>query len=739
MRSVAAGALVALLIGTSACAPSLKRGPRSAAGAAAPLHPVAVSDADFGPDLYRVLFSAKPSPRRTDLLVGVVRRQFARAAERFAAGHRKAGLAALTGALYLVRAGEFRPEMLEGAGAALSDGAAEVARVGNEGRSLALYNMLVTLLPKGRERREAQAHLNAIAHWQAITESDGPMQRAGAAEREAVDRSLFDPTERALDVARDKTVAWLKKALQYDSAELPIRTMSDRDEAVEAYRAIRAGGATLVALYLRHGDPNGALTAIDKADLTRVIPPGLRDRLERAAQDNDPNAWADLYHLFASAEQTEQPETGLDSQLSAAGAWGAALGLYRSGPSSLTSAMPLALLLLRYGMAEAAPIVVADALGPTPKPREVSSAMALVLRGVISESDIGQQSAAERTYRAAAPIIALAESRTLRGHVHPSPARLRYVMGALDAQAGELSAALPLLKSAVRDAPSIRALNLMAAIERQQQDDASALKSLARVVALAKRLHAPAEQAEAQLSAFSIHRDLKQDGEARQALAEALTLALDARKLARTSAEQSRAERLLARVLENYGDERGARRATLRAYEAARSNRRELAATVLDAARRALTHHDLQEGRDAVQRAIDANLDDEDLVYAALWLRLLEREMHVSGDGLAEQAFESVNDASGWPAKLRSWARGKLTDQELIAAARGRSQNTEATFYTAMNDEVSGKRQAALPKLEQVARSPAIDLIEVNIARDLLAERQKPKLSFRLPSDVKVP
>jgi hypothetical protein len=740
MRPVVVGALLALLAGASACAPAVNRGARSAANAAAsPVHPVAVSDAEFGSDLYRVLLSGKPSPKRTDLLVGVVRRQFARAADRFAAGHPKAGLAALTGALYLMRAGEFRPEMLAGASAALSDGAAEVARVGNEGRSLALYDMLITLLPSGAESQGVRAHLAAIAHWEALTQSSGPMQQAGAAEREAVDRSLFDPTHRALDQARDKTLAWLKNALDYDSAELPIRTMSDRDEAIEAYRAIRAGGATLVALYLRHGDAQGALDAIDKADLTRVIPPGLRDRLERAAQDDDPNAWADLYHLFAGAEQTEQPDTGLDAGLAAAGAWGAAVGLYRSGPSSLASAMPLAVQLLRYGMAEAAPIVLSDALGSAPRPAEVSAAMTLVLRAVISENAIDQNAAAERTYRAAAPIMALAESRRLRGEVNPSPARLRYVMGALDAQAGELTGALPLLRAAVRDEPSMSALNLIAAIERQQNDDADALKSLARVSAIARAAHLPVAEADALLSAFSIHRELKQDDEARQALSKALARALEARKLARTAAEQSRAERELARVLENYGDERGARRATLRAYEAARSDRNELTATVLDAARRALTHRDLQEGRDAVQRALDANLGDEDLVYAALWLRLLERQLHVSGDGLAEQAFDSVEDASGWPAKLKSWARGKLTNQELLAAARGRSQDTEAAFYTAMSDEVSGKQQAALPKLEQVAQSPAIDLIEVSIARDLLAEHQSPALSLRLPHDVKVP
>src|SRR6185295_12891380 len=210
---------------------------------------------------------------------------------------------------------------------------------------------------------------------------------------------------------------------------------------------------------------------------------------------------------------------------------------------------------------------------------------------------------------------------------------------------------------------------------------------------------------------------------ARTALHAALKRALDARQLARNAPAQTRAERLLARVLDYYGDEQGARRAIQRAFTAAGADMEQLSATVQDASRRALTRNDLPAARDAVQRAVEARLPADDMVYIALWLQLLERKLNVPSDGTAEEAYATIDDASGWPGRLRAWARGKLSDDELLKGARTRIERTEAIFYTAMARAVQGNRDAALPKLREVATSEAIQLAEVTIARDLLAQQ----------------
>ncbi|MEI9953969.1 MAG: hypothetical protein WDO74_34585 [Pseudomonadota bacterium] len=73
------------------------------------------------------------------------------------------------------------------------------------------------------------------------------------------------------------------------------------------------------------------------------------------------------------------------------------------------------------------------------------------------------------------------------------------------------------------------------------------------------------------------------------------------------------------------------------------------------------------------------------------------------------------------PARLGS---RQLSDQELASAARSASEKTEATFYAAMLKLQTGGDSSK--DLERVAKSPAIDLVEVTIARDLLAMRNKP-------------
>jgi tetratricopeptide (TPR) repeat protein len=278
----------------------------------------------------------------------------------------------------------------------------------------------------------------------------------------------------------------------------------------------------------------------------------------------------------------------------------------------------------------------------------------------------------------------------------------------------------------------------LAAVDRQR-NPVLALRALDSAVEFAKKRDDLAAQAEADVFRFEIFRDQSKAADARPALQRALERTLDARQKVRSRPAQARAERLLARILEHYGDVQGARRATQRAYDLSASDARQLTATVLDASRRALTRRDLPAAREAVQKAIEAGLADEDIVYAALWLKLLERQLDVTSDGTTEEAFATIDDASGWPAKLRAWGRGKLNDQELLKSARDRVQRTEAIFYTAMAKHAAGQSDVALPKLREVAHSDAIELVEVTIARDLLAQHKGPALDIELPKNLDLP
>jgi hypothetical protein len=727
-------ALGCVAITSSGCA-GHAGGAKSAQAAVNGSGPIpAVSDETFGQAAYNVLMTGDNTPERAGLLVGAVRRQLQRAKARFDAGQREAGLGALTGAFYLMRAGEFQDSALDGAEGALSAGASEVARLGQEGYAFTLYGMLLEKLPKGPEREEVEAHLEAMKRFSQATRGTGPMQAAGADLRSATQRSLIEARKPALDAASERTIAWLKRALESNAADAPMNSSADRDEAFEAYRALRGGGYSLIALYLRHGDARGVLTAADHADLGRLIAPELRDRLERAADENDPDAWADLYHFFDSASHAADAE--LDHTLMEAATWGTAVQLFRAEPGSMRGAAPLASQLVNYGMAEVAPLVLTPAVTKEPSPDNLSFALGVVGKALVAEDELDQLPSARHTFENAAPILALAENKANLGKVNPSSARLRYVMGALETRHGELSRALPLVQAAARVEPSLEALMTLSAIERQR-DQTAALATLGQAVDLAKAVNDPLAETDALNMKFELYRDHGDAEQASKTLDAALARAVDAQRGARQSGPAlARSERLLARILEHYDDPPATRRATERAYEASSSDPAQLTATLLDSARRALTHADLGAARRAAQRAVAAGLGSEDLVYVALWLQLVEKKLNVPSDGTVEEAYAGVDENSGWPARLRAWARGKISDQELANAARTPAEKTEATFYTAMLKLQTGTDSSK--ELERVAQSPAIDLVEVSIARDLLA-RGKAAPDYKLPSNVKLP
>jgi cellulose synthase operon protein C len=696
----------------------------------------AVDDRTFGSATYKLLLSGESSGERAGLLVGVTRHQLQRASRRFQSGNAAAGLTAVGGAFLLGHAGELRPEMLEKGEPALDAAATEVARVGNDGRALALYSLLLPRLAEGAWRTDVQAHLTAIDKFRQDTRGSGAVSTASAGARAAISRALLDTRSEAMESAKKATLSWLRQALSTNIGEAPIRSNQERDEAFEAYRALRAGGYTVAALYLRQRDPRGALSFLDAAGLEKLMPPELRDRLERAGDENDADAWMDLYRFFDSARGNA--DGLLDPELVDAAAFGAAEGLFRSEPSSLRGSMPIASELATHGMAEVAPLVLGPALSEHPEADGLSAAIGFVMRAASEEEDAGGLSAARATFDNAAPILELAAAPALKNKLHPTPARLRFAMAATEVRHGELDRARPLLLQSIKDEPASDAYLLVVSIDRQKGKLKDALGWADKAVETARATNDLLTEADAQLTRFELFREMKDATEASRALEAALTRVLLAQKQGRTGAQQARAERLLARVLEYYGDQRAIRRATERAFEAAGSDPRLLSATVMDAARRGLTLSDLTVARSAVERAVNAGMSGDDVVYPALWLQLLERKLRVPGSSSIEDAYSSIGDGSGWPARLRAWATGRLNDAELLAAAKDRSQKTEAIFYAAMARHAQGSADDAKAGFEQVAKSEAIDLVEVSMARDFLAGYDAQK-GFKLPANVVVP
>jgi hypothetical protein len=121
-------------------------------------------------------------------------------------------------------------------------------------------------------------------------------------------------------------------------------------------------------------------------------------------------------------------------------------------------------------------------------------------------------------------------------------------------------------------------------------------------------------------------------------------------------------------------------------------------------------------------------------VYGGLWVLLLERELHVATDGTAGRALDIATNRASWTAKLAAWAKGKISDADLGTFAQSAAQRVEAQFYTAMSKKAAGD-PGADQRLRAVSKSPILDLLEVHLAREMLAPALRPEL----PRNVSLP
>lgn len=694
---------------------------------------VTLSPDDFAPATVELVGSTGSGAHRMGVLVAVVQRQLERAAEYFDAGHETMAQASIRAAFYLVRAGQMRSEMLTGQAATLAHAADVFSRSGDEGQAEALYSLLIERLPPSPQRQEATDHLQALHRWQSDTHQVGSMQARAAILRAAVHQSLLDPSLESQQVAQREGQAWVEQALTFGGEQRPPRNHFEQDETIAAFQTARTAALTFSALYLRQGDAAGALEAVSNDAVSRLTSPALRGRLQ-AATENDPEAWLQLFHLFDAGQQ-DASGLNLDTDVANAAAWGAALELYQLSPRSLRTSVPLATLMLSQGLGEVVPLLLTPLLAHAHDPREVGWVLGVVLNAIVQFEHLGDLPAARRTYQNAGALLQLAASPSFQGKVQPSASRVHFQMGAQLARAGELSAAHPLLEKAISFQPEVDALRLMSSIERQRGNTQQALASLDRILSLPQDKSNIASRAETLRVRYEILREVGKSQQAASSLQQSLELALQARDSARSRQRLASAERLVGRVLEQYGQNDAVHRAETRAFEASRNDLRQMTQTVLEASRRALTVGDLRGARQSVRKALAAELADEDTVYAVLWLQLLEKRLGVASDGTVEQALAGIEATKGWAATLTGWGRGKWSDQQLAERAENRTEKVEAMFYRAMSAPAG---EASLQLLEKVAASEAIQLVEVTIARDLLARHQQLPTPT-LPASIKLP
>jgi tetratricopeptide (TPR) repeat protein len=679
-----------------------------------------VSDEAFA-GAVRDLLASEPNSRERQLrLQGVVGRQMTRVAARFKAKERDRAVSSFAGAMYLVHAGELTNEMLGSHGyEALRAASEEFAKRGDEGRARASYEMLSRVAP-APEKSDIKAHLDAISAWTHDTAGGGVMQTAGALEAAAVQRLLLEPSKEARDEALLRTAEFVEKAAAVRTARRARGTQVSREEGLEAVRALETGATVLAAIHLRSADPQGALGAIDK--VRDVARPELVRALETVVEKPESDKWLDLARMLRPPPRqahNEEEDFGRDGELLRVASFAAAAEAYRLDATSPEPAAFVAAMLVELGMGEAAPAILADAVRAQKDPRIVGLALAVTMQAMGRALEAEEPDTVRRTFKAAAPILLAADAAK---RVQPSPARVYGMMGEIEIREGNLDEARKLLVASVDREKSGSVMLSLARLDWHDGQTKNAESRLRDALAAEDVVKDAALRGEVLLLQSDITREQGDANGARRPLADALRDLAKARGAAEGD-DRARIERLIARALDRFGAGSSAMKALDRALEASPRDKRQAAATIGQMVARALVKGDLVGARDGLSRGLGAELPREDLVYYALWVRVLERQLKgaPASESVADRVLLDAASDPRWIGRVAAFGAGKLKPAELIAAAQSPTQKTEALFYTAMDRRVAGDARGADEALKQVVGSPGIDLMEVALARELLS------------------
>jgi tetratricopeptide (TPR) repeat protein len=707
-----------------------------------------VSDDGFASALHDLLLAEPATAERGVRLGAVVGRQLARAADRFkehSSDHGDRGMAALAGALYLVHAGEPTAAMFGAHGAeALSLGVRELALHGDEGRAQALYDLWLQVAPPA-EQADIRGHLHALDAWiRAEDVGSGALTLAGGIERVAVRRRLLEPSDQALADAVRATTDWMGRAIALRDKFRKTRVQPPREESAEAWRALETGPLVLACLFLRDGDVPGALSVLERSDARELLEseqPQFAAALVAAAQERSVAKYVELLvqlRRFTGHEQAREEEDFEDDRdLFAAAAFALAAACYRLDPTVPQVALSLVVALDDLGMAEATPAILVEALRAHPDATVASETLGLALAAMGREEDAGDPAAARRAFHAAAPLLAIASDKSLAGKVRPSAAHLRAAMGEIELREGRIDQARALLQESAGEERLASVLLPLARIEWRDGQTRRALDDLRDALSAPDAAQAPALRGEILLTISDITRDQGDVAAARPPLTDALRELVRSRG-AENGDERARIERVLARVLGRFGAVQPAQRALERAYAAAPGDKRQAAQTIELQVGGAFVRGDIAAARDGLARALAADLDGDDLVYFALWVKLLERQVHAVEEGAADRVFASIGDDGRWIATLARFGEGKIKGDDLIARAVSPVQKYEALFYAAMDRRAAGDAKGGDALLRQVVAGTGMELTEVTLARDIL-DANRAAVGGPLPPDVAIP
>lgn len=706
------------------------------------MKPVEVAASGFTESLHDVLLgkasATHPSLGVAGLRLGVVKQGLVHASERFARGDDARGLETVFGALYLLRPGDRANVLVDASTIGAVDGA--LRRVSARGdatmarffQELARDARRAGTLSGGTS--EIDQHLQNIDAFERATRRGGPIEIVGLEVRAAVARALLTPSSENLGVAQRAVSSWIDLGIQHNVAFKQTGKRPTQGEAIESTRALESGAQTLVALNLRAGDLEGAVHAIDGSSARRVIDPGFYRALRGAADRGDATAWRAVFSKLDEYTVERGGEIGIDEALLDAAFFNTAIEAYRKDQGDLATTLELARSLARLGLGEAVPLVLRDGLARVARPEDAAVALRVFSATLEADRQSGDDDACVRAITAAEPLLEIAKGALAdEPQIRPRVSDLRLQFAEIHARVGDLPKAKEALAAAVAESPTSDSWLALALVTRQLGDAKGALEYVGRAADAPGA--DPLDVAAAETLGFELHRAEGHADDAARSLERALNATLDARRKASSAPRyRVRVERTMGRILEAYGENSAAGRAFERALDQGSGDRGLVGATLLRSMGFCLLIGDVERARATLERGKAAGATLDDLVYAALWLTMLEEQVGAGSDGDARAIFEQAANGRQWVGALASWGLGKIGDGELATSAQSPSNKVEANFYVAMRTRAKGK-DGSVDALTAVAKSGLVDRVEVDVARELTA----PSMRVALPKGIQLP
>ena len=407
----------------------------------------------------------------------------------------------------------------------------------------------------------------------------------------------------------------------------------------------------------------------------------------------------------------------------------AALRACRAGrqaqPQSPRFPLCIARLLVRTGELRASLDAYDDAIVATPGEAELAAEALEIttqtMRALLDNEDLR---AARLTYRRARRLLRAYRRAFPEQRAPADGARIDYLMGIGEYQAGNIDRAVRLLEQSVEAAPTKDALVQLGIVAERRAQLEDALRLYRRALDL--DLHGPDARLEGYWRATvlehmgDVHSLKGESSRSHQLWEEALVAwqqALATRSAGLSGDELASAQLRQGMVLEKLGRAEEA----VVAFRAAIDARPDLRQTYEQLLSYYAADGRLREALQVYRRAVNhASIPESWKVYYALWVVGTQRR---AGDETEAAPMQFLREVSGedWTDKLARFYAGTLPYQQLLAGARTSGERAEAYFYEGLNRLAAGHADQAAELLRQVLATEMMGFFEYDMARRILA------------------